>query len=102
MTALPANPSAGYDRLREVTMLLPLNKEQARALSSHPGEPVRLIDPSTNRVFVLVQADDYERIRPLLEDDFIIRDTYAAQFAAAMPAGWGDPAMDDYYHDEVR
>ena len=59
-------------------------------------QPVRLIDPKTNEVFVLVRADVYERVRSLLEDDYDIRDTYPAQFAAAMRAGWGDPAMDDY------
>jgi hypothetical protein len=79
----------------EVAMTLPLTEEQQRAVASS-GEPVRLIDPQTNAVFVLLRADDYERVRPLLEDEFDIRDTYAAQFASAMRAGWGDPAMDDY------
>ncbi len=41
-------------------------------------------------------AEDYKRLRALVEDDFNIRDTYAAQFASAMRAGWNDPAMDDY------
>lgn len=31
-----------------------------------------------------------------MEDDFDLRDTYTAQFAAAARAGWEDPAMDDY------
>jgi hypothetical protein len=73
-----------------------LTEEQTLAIAARPGEPVRLMDPKTNEVFVLLRADDYERVRPLLEDDFNIRDTYAAQFASAMRAGWGDPAMDDY------
>jgi hypothetical protein len=77
-------------------MTLPLTEEQLRAVAAHPDEPVRLIDPKTNEVFVLLRADDYERVRSLLGDDFDIRDTYAAQFASALRAGWGDPAMDDY------
>jgi hypothetical protein len=77
-------------------MTLPLTEDQLHEIASHPDEPVRFIDPKTNEVFVLLRADDYERVRPLLEDDFDIRDTYAAQFASAMRAGWGDPEMDDY------
>jgi hypothetical protein len=80
----------------EVTMTVPLTEEQLRAVADRPGEPVRLIDPRTNQVFVLLRADDYERVRSLLEEDFDIRDTYPAQFASAMRAGWNDPAMDDY------
>ena len=77
-------------------MTLPLTEEQRRAIAANQGEPVRLIDPKTNAVFVLMRADEYERVRSLLEDDFDVRDTYAAQFASAMRAGWGDSAMDDY------
>lgn len=77
-------------------MTLPLTEEQLNAIAAHPDEPVRLIDPKTNEVFVLLRSGDYERIRPWLEDDFDIRDTYAAQFASAMRAGWGDPETGDY------
>jgi hypothetical protein len=80
----------------EVTMTLPLTEEQRRAATVHSREPVRLIDPKTHEIFVLLRVSDYERIRAFLEDDFDIRDTYAAQFASAMRAGWADPAMDDY------
>lgn len=31
-----------------------------------------------------------------MEDDFDLRDTYTAQLAAALRAGWDDPAMDEY------
>jgi hypothetical protein len=77
-------------------MTLQLTEEQVRAVAAHSHEPVRLIDPNTNESFVLLRGEDYERIRSLLEDDFDIRDTYAAQFASALHAGWDDPAMDDY------
>jgi hypothetical protein len=87
----------------EETMTLPLTEEQGRAAVATSAEPLRLIDPQTNSVFVLLRADAYERVRPLLEDDFDIRDTYAAQFAAAMRAGWADPAMDEYdNYDEAH
>jgi hypothetical protein len=50
-----------------------------------------------------VRADIFERIEPLLDDDYHLSDTYAAQFQSAFRAGWDDPAMDDYNHyDEKR
>jgi hypothetical protein len=80
----------------EIPVILPLTEEQRTAIAASPDEPVRLIDSKTNAIFVLLHADEYARVRPLLEDDFDIRETYAAQFAAAMRAGWADPAMDEY------
>jgi len=77
-------------------MTLPLNDEQASAVATNPDEPVRLVDPKTREVFVLLRADDYERVRALLGEDFVIQDSYPAQFASALRAGWADPEMDDY------
>jgi hypothetical protein len=77
-------------------MTPPLTEEQSLAVAARPDEPVRLIDPKTNIVYVLLRADAYERVCSLLEDDHDIRDTYAAQFASAMRAGWADPAMSEY------
>jgi hypothetical protein len=77
-------------------MIPPLTEEQSQAVATHTDEPLRLIDPKTNEVYVLLRADVYDRLRSLLEEDYDIQDTYAAQFASAMRAGWGDPAMADY------
>ena len=47
--------------------------------------------------YVLVRADQYERVKELLEDENNdLRDTYPAQIESAMRAGWGDPEMDAY------
>jgi len=77
-------------------MTLPLTEEQGRAAVASTEGPLRLIDPNTNTLFVLLRAEDYERVCALVDQDFDIRETYSAQFASAMRAGWGDPAMDDY------
>ena len=83
-------------------MTLPLSEEQLSAVAAQPGEPVRLVNPKTNEVFVLLRADEYERVRPLL-DDFDLRDAYPAQVRSAMAAGWADPEMDDYdNYDEAH
>ena len=74
-----------------------------RVLDSHADAPPRLIDPRTNKAYVLLGVEQYERIRALLEQDDNLGDTYPAQIEAAMRAGWADPSMDDYDHyDELR
>ena len=86
----------------EKTINVSLTEEQGRAIADQQGRPLRLVDPGTNRVFVLLSADEYERVRSLLDDDFDVRDAYPAQIAAAMRAGWDDPEMSDYdNYDEV-
>ena len=61
-----------------------------------------LVDQRTDKACVFVAAEQYERIKAILEQDDNLSDTYPAQIEAAMRAGWGDPAMDDYdcYHED--
>jgi hypothetical protein len=78
-----------------------LTEEQSQAVAAHPNEPVRVTDPATNREYVLLSADLYERVRELLEG---LRpgDSYPA-LDRAFARGWGDPAMDDYdRYEELR
>jgi hypothetical protein len=47
--------------------MIVLSDEQHKAVMSHPGQPLRLIDPATRdpatrQAFVLLRADDYERL----------------------------------------
>ena len=56
-----------------------------------------VIDPVTQKVYVLLASDIFDRFKALLDDEpFDVRDTYAAQSAAAGAAGWDDPEMDVY------
>ena len=71
-----------------------LTDEQLRALAVQGREPVRLVDPTSNRVFVLLDEAQYERMRELVEG-LLPRETYAAS-DRVFAAGWDDPAMDDY------
>jgi hypothetical protein len=78
-----------------------LTEEQARALATHPNEPVRVLDPTTQRAYVLLSADLYERVRELLEG-FHPEEAYTATERAFAP-GWEDPPMDDYdRYEELR
>lgn len=80
-----------------------LNQDLQRVLDTHADAPPRVIDPRTNKAYVLLAAEQYERIKALLEQDDNLSDTYPAQMDAAMQAGWGDTSMNDYDHyDELR
>src|SRR5262249_42733901 len=49
-------------------VMLELTQQQQQALDAS-AEPPRLIDPRTNKTYVLLGADVYERLRNLLEGD---------------------------------
>lgn len=79
-----------------------LPPELQQTLDRHADSPPRLIDPRTNKAYVLLAAEQYERIQTLLEQDGL-EETYPAQVDAAMRAGWGEAPMDDYdRYDELR
>jgi hypothetical protein len=52
---------------KEATVI-ELTEQQQQAVDAHP-EPARLIDPRTNKTYVLIAAEAYERIKALLGVD---------------------------------
>ena len=49
-------------------MTLELTEKQRQAIDDRQGlQPVELVDPASNRVFVLLAREQYERVRSLLE-----------------------------------
>jgi hypothetical protein len=84
-------------------MSITLSAEQRQAIADHPGEPVELIDAVSQARFVLLPAEQFERIKALLStDEFDVRETYAAQTAALAAAGWDDPELDIYNDYDVH
>jgi hypothetical protein len=81
-------------------MTVNLSDELRQALSAQSNEPLRLVDERTGAVYVVLRADEYER----LKEEEELSDTYPAQFESAWRAGWDDPAMDDYnnYDENFR
>ncbi|MEX0676489.1 MAG: hypothetical protein WD063_05405 [Pirellulales bacterium] len=73
-----------------------LTDEQRTALNQQGGQPVQVVDPSTQAIFYLVSDDQFNQVRSLLEPEpFDIRETYAAQ-DRALRSVWDDPALDVY------
>jgi len=80
-----------------------MNEELQQAIDAQSSSPPRVVDPRTKKAYVLVAAEQYERIKALLEQDDNLSDTYPAQVESAMRAGWADPTMNDYdRYDEHR
>lgn len=74
-------------------MSLELSHDLRDALDS-AGTPLKLVDPRTGQVYLLVQESTYAKVQSLPGDE--LPETYAAQIESALRAGWDDPAMDDY------
>jgi hypothetical protein len=77
-----------------------LSPELRQAVHQLQGNQLlRLVDPETNTVYVLMRAEVFDQVRAVLrEDEAELADTYAAQGEAAIRAGWDAPGMDDYDH----
>lgn len=73
-------------------MSIELTREQLQAAEA---SPLRVTDPETRREYVVVRAEDYERLRGLLGEDFDPSEAYPA-IDRAFAEGWDDPKMDDY------
>ena len=76
-------------------MIPTLTFEQLRAVAEHPDEPIRLADPNTKKIYVLLSEDVFEKVKDVLEKEFQPREAYAAIDRAFAP-GWDDPKMDEY------
>ena len=62
------------------------------------GEPLRFVDPDVNAEFVVLRADQFDRVRRLFDaDDFDPREAMPLVWQA-MKEDWEDPAMDVYDH----
>jgi hypothetical protein len=79
-----------------------LNAELQHAIDAAGTSPVVVVDPRTNKTYVLVSSDQYERVQALFAPHDNLEETYAAQIESAMQAGWADPVMDDYNHYDER
>jgi hypothetical protein len=76
-------------------MTAKLTDDLRQAIEECGGKPLYLVDATNNR-YVLLRADQYERIQALLgEDDLDPRDMYPL-IDEVMKEDWDDPAMDVY------
>lgn len=74
-------------------MITELSPELRHALADDPDRPIELVDPKTNRVYVLVSADVFRRMQASLEDTTV--QDMAGLLADLAPEDWEDPANYD-------
>ena len=71
-----------------------ITPELKQAVEEAGDEPIRLDDPSTNRSFVLIRAEQFERMRAILDHDPV--EQMAPFLGESFGGGWDDPALDVY------
>ena len=85
-----------------MTLPLKLTDEQRERIAANPDMPTRCIDPATEQEYVIVKAEDYDRLS-IDWGDFHVEDTYAA-IDEAFAEGWNHPSMNVYdnYEENIR
>jgi hypothetical protein len=76
-------------------MLPRITDDLMRAMEDQGGAPLYLEDSASNR-YVLVRAEEFEKLRPLLQADEIDPREMYALIDEVMKEDWDDPAMDVY------
>lgn len=74
--------------------MIELTQEQRKELEA---DVPRVVDPQTQRTYVLLSEESYERIQALLAPSRLpLAEQRALLMAAGRRAGWDDPEMDVY------
>jgi len=84
--------------------MLPIPKELQQAMRASHGRPLRLTDPETQEEYVLLQAEMYDQLQGLLDNEASLTpdERRAVLIQAGLRAGWDDPEMDVYNHLDPR
>ncbi|MBI3462004.1 MAG: hypothetical protein HY000_02950 [Planctomycetes bacterium] len=78
-------------------MTTKLSAELQQALDEQGGTPIKVVHPVTNQVYLLIAAEQYERLKPLFEEDPMSEQEQRFLLQqAGKRAGWDDPEMDAY------
>ncbi len=85
-------------------MAAKLTEELQKALQEQAGRPLEVVDPATSKVYLLIEREQYDRLRPLFEHDPLTNEEQRHLLQqAGKRAGWDDPEMDAYdSYDEHR
>jgi hypothetical protein len=85
-------------------MAAQLSDELRRELEQHGDRPVEVVDAATQKVYLLIPREQYERLKPIFEDEPLsVLEQRELLRQAGRRAGWDDAEMDAYDHyDELR
>jgi hypothetical protein len=88
--------------------MIELTESLLKALDAQRGQPLRLVDPRTNIVYLLVRADLFERIEYAEDEDDLTGVDVGALIAEALRGDdENDPLLESYQehqgpHDPTR
>jgi hypothetical protein len=78
-------------------MNLKLTDDQRQAIEEHGGSPVYLVDDMTNASYVLMRADQFERVKGFLEEnEFDPREAYPFVERVMRDDDPNDPTLESY------
>jgi hypothetical protein len=78
-------------------MTVSLTHEIRQALADHPDELLELVDDASRARYVLIPAEQFDRLKSLLSvGEFDVQESYRAQNETLANAGWDDPELDIY------
>jgi hypothetical protein len=78
-------------------MILHLTDDQRRAIEEQGGPPISIFDATTNSSYVLIRADQFEKVRALLEDEqFDPREVYPFIDEVMRDDDALDPTLESY------
>jgi len=73
-----------------------ITPELRRAIEEGGGQPTHLVDPETNAAYVLIRAEQFEKLRTLLSEAEGSGHHYPLVDRVFGAEGWDDPVMDVY------
>ena len=83
--------------------MTPLPSELQDMVEQSGDIPVRVVDPRTQRVYVLIADEQFDRLRSLLDTGPLSLDQQRVALRdAGQRAGWDDPEMDAYDHYDTH
>ena len=82
---------------RRSRRMIELTEEQVHAMENHEATPARLVHPRTRETFVLLRADEYERLKEDEYDDSVWtrEELQAVAWEAGERAGWEEADESD-------
>jgi hypothetical protein len=84
-------------------MTLHLTDAQRQAIEEHGGTPIPFVDASTNARYVLLRADQFEKVRSLFEEeDFDPREVYPFIDKVMQEDDALDPTLESYQDSPGR
>ena len=81
--------------------MIELTEDQLQAMASREATPPRLVNPRTNEPFVLLRAEEYDRLKEVAYDDspWSRQELEALAWERGNRAGWNGMDEDDEHDD---